>query len=340
MSAFGISKDTAMLREARIGSKGHKWIIELLIFVLVFLIASSIEGMPLSVAIIAWLFTGTDIISEAVAALQAGDYSAYISVISDVTAHMPAWLDILSLFCAFLIALTCILFCRWIEKRKMPSMGFRKAHAVREYLVGIVFAFVMISTAVLIGILSGAYSFRATKFSVGVFLIYMLGYMIQGMSEEVMCRGYLMVSITRKNPVWLAAVLSSAVFAALHLANPGIGILPLINLFLSGLVFAAYVLKRGNIWGACAMHSFWNFFQGNLYGISVSGTGWGMNSSIMTASVKGGIPLWSGGNFGIEGGLCDTIVELAALAVILFLIPAAEQKNKLESSESENLLQD
>ncbi|MBR7082182.1 MAG: CPBP family intramembrane metalloprotease, partial [Oscillospiraceae bacterium] len=177
---------------------------------------------------------------------------------------------------------------------------------------------IMISAAVGIGVLTGAYRFERGTVSVSVLALYMVGFIVQGMSEEVVCRGYLMVSISRKNPVWLAVLLSSLVFAVLHLGNPGVSLLAFINLVLFGVIFAVYILKRGNIWGACALHSFWNFFQGNVFGISVSGSG--VTDSPLIARAQGA-ELWSGGAFGIEGSLCVTIVGIAALLILVFLVP-------------------
>ena len=314
-----------MIAEARATRRGHHWALELAIFLAVFFVASMIESLPLMVGMIVSIFNNRELIS-AVAA-SGGSASEAIEALQGL-----GWVDLVSLFSTVLMTVTVILFCRWIEKRRAPTLGFRRGHILREYSVGVVAALAMISAAVGIGIISGAYRFERVEFSVWPMLLFLFGYMLQGMSEETLCRGYLMVSISRRNPVWLGALLSSIVFGALHLMNPGISVLAFINLVLSGAVFAVYVLRRGNIWGACAMHSFWNFFQGNLYGISVSGTGWGQNASVFRAAVQGA-ELWSGGAFGIEGGLCDTIVEIAALLVLLFLVPKKEDKAAAEAAE-------
>lgn len=307
-----------MIDEARATGRGHKWIVELLIFILVFFIIWFIEGIPVAAVMLAQIFIDPSAIAEAAGRLMEGDAAGYASAIrAMITA--PKWMDLITLFATVLMTVTAILFCRWFEKRRTPTLGFRRSGFVKEYLVGILAALVMISAAVGIGMLTGAYRFERRAVPVSVLALYMVGFIIQGMGEEVVCRGYLMVSISRKNPVWLAVLLSSIVFGVLHLGNPGVSLLAFINLVLSGAVFAVYVLKRGNIWGACALHSFWNFFQGNVFGISVSGSG--VTASPLIAKTAQDMPLWSGGAFGIEGGLCDTIVEIAALVILIFLVP-------------------
>jgi membrane protease YdiL (CAAX protease family) len=79
---------------------------------------------------------------------------------------------------------------------------------------------------------------------------------------------------------------------------------------------AVYLLKRGNIWGAGAIHSMWNFTQGNIFGIQVSGIDKLPSIFAFDASQSG--ELINGGAFGLEGGLAVTIV--LALAIIIALL--------------------
>ena len=324
MGHFGITKNIPMLRESRV-KPGKIWILELLIFALVFIVASNIEAIPLGIAYAVWLFGEGDLIGIAQSTAGRGDFEGYLEAVFDLLEHMPAWLWIVMLFCTALLTVTVILFCRLLQKRRVPSLGLRRSHAVREYIVGALMGICLITLTVVIAVLTGGISeVRFTRFNTVLFVLYFAGYLVQGMSEEVLCRGYLMNSIARRNPVWLAVLLSSLAFSLLHFANPGFGWMPFINIFLTGVVFAVYALKRGNIWGACAMHSLWNFFQGNIFGISVSGNDPVTNSTLLQSTVGGGSALWSGGRFGLEGSLCITIVMLAALAIELFLMPPAD----------------
>ncbi|MBR5743000.1 MAG: CPBP family intramembrane metalloprotease [Clostridia bacterium] len=319
--------ETRMLREAKEGRKGFHFLLELLIFVPVFLVAGILEAIPSAIAEIGWIFAHPAVIREAAERLQSGDTAGYFASIQALTNEQPIWMTIVSLLATGLAILAVWLYCRLIERRRITSMGFRKGHILREYLVGIGITFVMISFAALIGLLTGAYRFSLSPgISVGLLLLFCIGYMVQGASEEVICRGYLMVSITRRNKAWIAVLVSSLVFAALHLANPGFNFLAFVNIALCGASYGIYILKRGNIWGACALHSFWNFFQGNFWGISVSGTGWGMNASVFTATAVPGKELWNGGAFGIEGGLAATAAEVLCLLFVIFLLPANREE--------------
>ena len=68
-----------------------------------------------------------------------------------------------------------------------------------------------------------------------------------------------------------------------------------------------------------ALHSMWNFAQGNLFGIPVSGIR-GLPSPLVSTAADGGWQEWiNGGAFGVEGGLAATVVLLVACAVVLAL---------------------
>lgn len=68
-------------------------------------------------------------------------------------------------------------------------------------------------------------------------------------------------------PLCVGIVVNSIVFALLHMANTGISLLALLNLFLFGVFMSVYMVRRGNLWGACAIHAVWNFVQGNVFGL-------------------------------------------------------------------------
>lgn len=293
---MNLPKRPAMVREAA-EKGGQKWYLEILIFLGVFLVGGLMESFP-------------SVFLEFFRARQTGDLLP--------SGNVPDWYMIASLFATGLMTVTVILFCRLVQKRDGRSLGFRREGAIREYLVGALVGTAMFALAALICVITGTMTLSANRFSVGVWILYLVGFLIQGMSEEVLCRGYFMVSVARKNSLWLAVLLSSLAFSLLHIFNSGVTPLALFNIFLFGVVMSLYVLRRGNLWGVCAVHSLWNFVQGNVFGVSVSGTGSGASPLAATLTEQGKI--WNGGAFGAEGGLAVTIVLLLAIAVLLFVV--------------------
>ena len=151
--------------------------------------------------------------------------------------------------------------------------------------------------------------------------------MIQGMAEEVMCRGFLLTSISRCHSVTTAVLVSSAVFSLLHILNPsGFLHLPLINIFLYGIFASMLFLRTESIWFCAGFHTAWNFTQGTILGIPASGL---KLPSIFTAVINDNLSVINGGDFGLEGGLGVTVI-LVFGCLILFLI--GKTRNKAELS--------
>lgn len=117
---------------------------------------------------------------------------------------------------------------------------------------------------------------------------------------------------------WLGVLASVLVFAMLHGLNPSVGPLPLFNLALFGLFAALYALREGSLWGVCALHSVWNWMQGNVFGLAVSGNS-GSGPTLWDLGAAGP-DRWTGGSFGPEGGLSVTLVLLAACVMWIVLI--------------------
>ena len=82
-------------------------------------------------------------------------------------------------------------------------------------------------------------------------------------------------------------------------------------------IFAALLLvKCENIWVVGAFHSLWNFAQGNIYGIQVSGNS--LQPAILNSSNVKGHGLINGAGFGLEGGLGVTLVLGLGIAYLVY----------------------
>lgn len=309
-SFFKLEKPVAVL-EAAEKKRGMHWALELLVFVAVFFVGEIAELFFLLPGILIMMFTNTDYINASLT----GDISRLMEISNQISAS-DTYL-ILSLFATLGMIVIAFLFCRLLQKRPLRTLGFRREGIFKEYIIGIAAGFLVFSAAVLLCVLTGALELGGMSpgFSAGIFLLFTVGFMIQGMSEEVLCRGYFMVSVARRYPVVIAILANALFFAALHLLNQGISVLAFLNLVLFGVFASIYFLKRGNIWGVAAFHSVWNLAQGNFYGIRVSGME--MQCSVLQSDMVAGKEIWNGGAFGLEGGLAVTIVYVVGIAVLL-----------------------
>ena len=294
------------LQETAQTKKGLLWILELLVFVAVFLVASIAQGFATVPMQLVMLFSD----KAYMAAVASGDVAKLTEVSMEVTQRLMEsdGYMIGMLLSDIVMMLIVFLFCRFIQKRKLRTLGFIKKGMLKEYGLGMLLGFAFFSVCVLLGVLFGGLKIEgiSPEFSIGIFVAYLLGYMVQGMTEEVLCRGYFLGSYARRYPVYAAVLANSLLFASLHLLNSGISVLAFINITLFGIFASIYFIRRGSIWGIGAFHSIWNLVQGNFYGIKVSGTPVG--NTLFTTQAIAGKSLWNGGDFGMEGSLICTIV--------------------------------
>lgn len=242
-----------------------------------------------------------------------GSTFGFVSYLFDLEgAYQMAISDLMMAFGS----ITCIVFLyvKIVEKRPISSIGFEKEHALKKYIKGFVIGLLMFTLAIVIGVLTGAYEIKLSLSTVkfDVLLIILLGFIIQGGTEEVVFRGWVLPILGVRYNVTFAIILSSIMFCALHAFNPGMTILPVINLLMFGLFAAVFALNEKGIWGICGMHTAWNWVQGSVYGVKVSGTDVPGGSILMTTPTEG-MDFLSGGAFGLEGSIICTLV---------FLIPA------------------
>ena len=304
-----------MFKQAECG-RGKKLIIQILIFFAVFAVSSLLQSIIPSIYMIVEMV-------KSFTSFEAGvfDEVALESLIDAAMGSMNgrAYL-ILTLFSTVFGIVVTIIFCRFIEKRPLTSMGFVKKNVFRDYIVGLVIGFLMFGAVVFINIITGAMSIEGinknlTATGVAFIVIFFIGFVIQGASEEILVRGYFMTSLGSKHNLWLALLISSGMFGILHIGNPGFTLLGFVNIVLVGVLFGLYIICFDNIWGACALHTMWNFVQGNFYGIPVSGLG--VSDSVFITTINEDMKLINGGTFGAEGGLATTIVQVFCIGGLL-----------------------
>jgi uncharacterized protein len=140
---------------------------------------------------------------------------------------------------------------------------------------------------------------------------------VAALMEEALFRGYPFQVLARATGPMTAAVVSSVLFALLHVGNPEVGVFSLVNIFLAGLLLAAAYLRTLSLWFATALHVGWNWATASLFDLPVSGiTDF---ETPLYEPVVGGPAWWTGGAFGPEGGMTGTIGFGLALFLVLRL---------------------
>lgn len=305
-----------MFREASISYVNHSIPVKLLIFISAFAVIFILESIIPSV------LTTPKILKEIAAdpLITSGKKKFTLSESMKMSAKYTSLPEIMipQLLCTAFGTIVSLFCCRCIDMRHVRSMGVRKRRLVPHYLIGLGVGAVLMTSITFLTILSGANSISlCSGINYNIIALFLLGFFIQGMSEEFIFRGYLMSSLGSKNTA-LAIVVNSVAFGIVHGLNPGLTPLAMVNLILFGLFASFYVILFDDLWGACAIHSIWNFMQGNIYGISVSGSG--KSESVFRVSQRSSHGFLTGGSFGIEGSIFTTVVLLIASAVVIYAI--------------------
>jgi len=237
---------------------------------------------------------------------------------------------------AFSVSLT--LLALWVvlkEKRPFSSVGFRGPRQLPLLGLGLaagVATMVVVALALVgIGTLRFGGSTPTTSGVAAILptLLLLLVVGVQATTEEVLFRGYLLQVTGSQIAAWPTLILGAAVFAGAHPAGNAIA---MTNTVLVALFFSFISLAQGSIWMAAGFHIGWNWSQGNLLGVPVSGLT--REVSILALGPTKGATWWlSGGEYGIEASAVAT-VALAILATwSYFYYRRVEAARDVEAAE-------
>ncbi|MDO5726008.1 MAG: CPBP family intramembrane metalloprotease [Tissierellia bacterium] len=208
-----------------------------------------------------------------------------------------------------------IIFVKLIWKKDMEYIGFEKKNGLNVFLKGFTIGFILFSSILLILIFLGAVKFKGINSSFSIFYIFLflIGFIIQSTSEEIVVRGALTKLIFERFGKWISILVPAFYFGFMHINNPGVTGISTLNTFLVGIIFGL-LLYHDNIYLPIGFHSAWNFFQGPFYGLNISGIE--MPSNVLDFEIIN--QKLAGGFYGIEASLVTTVLFIA-LIIYLFI---------------------
>ena len=232
------------------------------------------------------------------------------------------------LFSFVFILLLFIVWVKVIEKNSLSTLGFVKKNWLKYLGWGILISLLQMGVIALVYQVGGIGTFELNELSLEP-ILFILGlfpfWLLQGGTEEVATRGWLLTRIAARTNLPLAIAISSSLFGILHLGNAGVTFLSVLNIILDGVLAGLLFIYTDSIWLVVAQHGTWNYVQGNLLGFQVSGTG--ADASIFSFTMGDG-PVWlTGGAFGAEGSIITTLVLLVSLVIVYRL---GERKEKFD----------
>ena len=224
------------------------------------------------------------------------------------------------LFSFVIILFLFIFWVKVIEKNALSSLGFVKRNWLKYLVWGILLSLLQMGVIALVYQVGGIGSFELNELSLEP-ILFILGlfpfWLLQGGTEEVATRGWLLTRIAARTNLPLAIVISSSLFGILHMGNAGVTFLSVLNIILDGVLAALLFIYTDSIWLVVAQHGTWNYVQGNLLGFQVSGTG--ADASIFSFTMGDGPDWLTGGTFGAEGSIITTLVLLLSVLIVYLL---------------------
>ncbi|MEZ7645402.1 CPBP family intramembrane metalloprotease [Streptococcus parasanguinis] len=221
------------------------------------------------------------------------------------------------LFSFLFILLLFIFWVKVIEKNSLSSLGFVKRNWLKYLGWGILLSLLQMGVIALVYQVGGIGTFELNELSLEP-ILFILGlfpfWLLQGGTEEVATRGWLLTRIAARTNLPLAIGISSSLFGILHLGNSGVTFISLLNIVLDGVLAGLLLIYTDSIWLVVAQHGTWNYVQGNLLGFQVSGTG--ADASIFSFTMGSGPDWLTGGEFGAEGSIITTLVLLVSLVIV------------------------
>ena len=235
---------------------------------------------------------------------------------ADIATFFMQYADFLGIWILFVLVVL-------IFKRNRPmisELGFRKGgRTLLGALIGLALGFLTNGFCILMSYLMGDIKLSYNSFKPGLFFAFLLVVCIQSGAEEVVDRCYLYQKLRRRyrHPA-VAVIGNAAAFAALHLFNPGITAVSVIQIALVGVLFSLFVYYFDWLWAAIMMHTSWNFTQSIVFGLPNSGLVSKYSLfKLEAASARNG--LFYNVNFGVEGS-AGAVAVLALACIVVFLI--------------------
>jgi len=224
-----------------------------------------------------------------------------------------------------LVSIPILLLAYFLVIRRMgeyPRDDYRDAKWARNLGLGLAAGLAVFSAAVAVAAILGIYRIVGQGDASGLLAALLGSAIFPAVSEELIFRGILFRWIEEWGGSWVALLVTSILFGCAHLLNPHASPIAALGIALEAGVMlgAAYMLTR-SLWLPMGLHAAWNFAQGEIYDIPVSGT----NVHGLVDARLSGHPLLTGDGFGLEASLIAiTVATLFGLWLLRLAIRKGE----------------
>jgi uncharacterized protein len=261
--------------------------------------------------------------------------------------EMTPLLGLLGEGISFLVVLMLTWIMSKIERRSNSVYGLGDGRKLAHFLGGLAWGMICLSLLVLTLWKTGLLVFDSRLLSGGDIArygaIWLFGFLLVGLLEEYLTRGYVQYTLTRGLAglyqwvfktrhstalgFWTSAIIFSILFGLGHESNVGESPIGVLAAGLAGLVFCLSLWRTGSLWWAIGFHTAWDWAQSFLYGVPDSGT---MVQHHLFATHPVGKPILSGGTTGPEGSIFIIAILALVSLIIVFTLPQAHYGDAVE----------
>jgi membrane protease YdiL (CAAX protease family) len=222
--------------------------------------------------------------------------------IPDASRQMIAGLVVV----AIVVAVYKLAICKLGEE---PRDDLRREHGVRDLALGLGGGALLFSLVTLVAALVGVYDIVGWGSTRSILYVLVMIGIIPGVMEELMFRGILFRHLEDFGGSWFALALTSALFGTAHIFNPNATFFSSFAIAVEAgvLLGGVYMLSR-SLWAPIGLHAAWNFTQGEIYDVPVSG----LDGTGLVEAKLSGPELLSGGAFGLEASVIALVIATGA----------------------------
>lgn len=205
-----------------------------------------------------------------------------------------------------------------LVRRVLHLLALDPEHAAKHLAIRFLAGGLAYAVLVAVYALAGLYHIDNVQLNLGA-LVWsgLIGTLIyNGLLEKIVFRGIIFRLLERGLGSIAALVLSSIMFAAIHLLNPGASLMGAFVVAIGGgVIFSCAFLLTRSLWLAIGLHWAADFWQGQVFGLHPSGQ---TSANPLLHSTVTGPHLWTGGICG--GGLIALMLVLPISAAMMIAV--------------------
>lgn len=253
-------------------------------------------------------------------------YALYGTAARGVASSGSPWLLGFSELVQFVPAVLAAWIMSRLEHRPMGVYGLPlQRSAISRFVAGyVVWGFLPLTVVLLIMRTLGVFSFGSPGLPLASALrwavIWGVGFLLVGLAEEYVFRGYTLYTLADGIGFWPATVIMVLLFGLVHMGNGGETYIGIVGTILFALFASATLWRTGNLWLAVGAHAGWDWGQSYFYGVNDSGIQ--AQGHLFNPPPPHGAVWLSGGTVGPEGSIVTLIVwGLMFLGFLIFYKP-------------------